>query len=161
MSRTDHEIRITPSVLDRLIDFEPKETKEAPKSRSRSLAELKQSVKRDLEWLLNTRNLAYEIPETLEEVQKSVLLYGLPDFTGFTPRNPNEHKRLVKSLENAIKFFEPRFLDVKISVEPISNVERVLKFKIEARLDVEPTPEPIVFDTVLQLGSGDFEVKEK
>ncbi|HRH43030.1 MAG TPA: type VI secretion system baseplate subunit TssE [Pyrinomonadaceae bacterium] len=161
MSRTDHEIRIIPSVLDRLIDFEPKETKEAPKSRSRSLAELKQSVKRDLEWLLNTRNLAYEIPETLEEVQKSVLLYGLPDFTGFTPRNPNENKRLIKSLENAIKFFEPRFLDVKISVEPISNVERVLKFKIEARLDVEPTPEPIVFDTVLQLGSGDFEVKEK
>ncbi|MBX7172997.1 MAG: type VI secretion system baseplate subunit TssE [Pyrinomonadaceae bacterium] len=161
MSRTDHEIRITPSVLDRLIDFEPKETKEAPKSRSRSLAELKLSVKRDLEWLLNTRHMAYEIPESLEETNKSVLLYGLPDFTGFTPRNPNEQKHLIKSLENAIKFFEPRFLDVKISVEPISNVERVLKFKIEARLDVEPTPEPIVFDTVLQLGSGDFEIKER
>lgn len=161
MARTDHEIRITPSVLDRLIDFEPKETKEAPKSRSRSLAELKQSVKRDLEWLLNTRHPAYDIPETLEEVSKSVLLYGLPDFTGFTPRNPNEQKRLTKALETAIKFFEPRFLDIKVSLEPVNNVDRLLKFKIEARLDVEPAPEPIVFDTVLQLGSGDFEIKER
>ena len=37
----------------------------------------------------------------------------------------------------------------------------MLKFRIEASLNVEPTPEPIAFDTVLQLGSGEFEVKEK
>jgi hypothetical protein len=43
MARTDNEIRITPSVLDRLLDFEPTESKEAPKSRSKSLRELKLS----------------------------------------------------------------------------------------------------------------------
>ncbi len=161
MARTDHEIRITPSILDRLLDFEPKQTQEAPKTRSRSLVDLKKSIKRDLEWLLNTRHLAYEIPETLEEVNKSVLKYGLPDFTGFTPRNSDSQKGLIKAVETAVKFFEPRFLDVKVSVEPISEIERVLRFKIEARIDVEPAPEPIVFDTVLQLGSGDFELVEK
>jgi predicted component of type VI protein secretion system len=34
----------------------------------------------------------------------------------------------------------------------------MLKFRIEATLDIEPTPEPVVFDTVLQLGSGNFAV---
>jgi hypothetical protein len=40
MSRIDNEIRITPSVLDRLLDFEPDVSREAPKSRSKSLRDL-------------------------------------------------------------------------------------------------------------------------
>lgn len=161
MSRTDNEIRITPSVLDRLLDFEPDMSREAPKSRSKSLRELKLSVRRDLEWLLNSRSFPEEIDERLEEVKKSVVVYGLPDITGISAKNHNEQKRLTKALENAIRIFEPRFLDLKVTLEPVSNIDRMLRFRIEARLNVEPSPEPIAFDTVLQLGSGEFEVTEK
>jgi type VI secretion system protein ImpF len=160
MARTDNEIRITPSVLDRLLDFEPDAKTESAKSRSKSLRELKQSVRRDLEWLLNTRQIAEEIPETLVELNKSVFAYGMPDITGTSAKNPAEQKRLIKRIETAVKNFEARFLDVKVTFEPINSVDRTIKFKIEARLDIEPTPEPIVFDTVLQLGSGGFAVKE-
>ncbi|MGI8787333.1 MAG: type VI secretion system baseplate subunit TssE [Pyrinomonadaceae bacterium] len=161
MARTDNEIRITPSVLDRLLDFEPKESKEAPKSRSKSLRELKQSVRRDLEWLLNTRSYPEDVDEGLEEALKSVVFFGLPDFTGVSAKSNVEQKRLTHALETAIKNFEPRFIDLKVTLEPISNVDRLLKFHIEARLDVDPAPEPIAFDTVLQLGSVGFSVKEK
>lgn len=161
MSRIDNEIRITPSVLDRLLDFEPDVSREAPKSRSKSLRELKLSVRRDLEWLLNSRSLPEEIDERLEEVKKSVVVYGLPDITGISAKSHIEQKRLTEALENAIKIFEPRFLNLKVTLEPVNNIDRMLKFRIEARLNVEPTPEPIAFDTVLQLGSGEFEVKEK
>jgi type VI secretion system protein ImpF len=160
IKRTENEVRITPPLLDRLLDFEPDVTHEAPKSRSKSLRELKMSVMRDLEWLLNTRRYIGEIDENLEEVNKSLALYGLPDFTGVGAKNPSEQKRLVKELETAIKLFEPRFMDLKITLEPPSNTERVLRFRIEARLRVEPTPEPVVFDTMLQLGSGEYKVKE-
>jgi type VI secretion system protein ImpF len=161
MARTDNEIRITPSVLDRLLDFEPGVSTEAPKSRSKSLRELKLSVRRDLEWLLNTRKFIQEIPENLEETQKSVAVYGLPDFTSATAKSPNEQKRLVKQIETALKTFEPRFLDLKVTLEPLNDLDRALKFRIDARLDVEPAPEPISFDTVFQLGSSEFSVKEK
>lgn len=161
MSRVDNEIRITPSVLDRLLDFEPDVSREAPKSRSKSLRELKLSVRRDLEWLLNSRSFPEEIDEQLEEVKKSVVVYGLPDITGISAKNHNEQRRLTKALENAIRIFEPRFLDLKVTLEPVSNIDRMLKFRIEAQLNIEPAPEPIAFDTVLQLGSGEFEVKEK
>lgn len=161
MSRIDNEIRITPSVLDRLLDFEPDVSREAPKSRSSSLRDLKLSVRRDLEWLLNSRAFSEEIDERLEEVKKSVVVYGLPDITGISAKSHIEQKRLTESLETAIRIFEPRFLNLKVTLEPVNNIDRMLKFRIEARLNVEPTPEPIAFDTVLQLGSGEFEVKEK
>lgn len=161
MARTEKEIRVTPSVLDRLIDFEPKSAHEAPKSHSNSLRELKQSVRRDLEWLLNTRSFIDDIDENLEEVRKSVIVFGLPDFTGLSAKSHSEQKRLSKAIETAIKTFEPRFLDLKVSLEPVSSVDRLLKFHIEASLDTEPTPEPIAFDTVLQPGSGEFEIQEK
>ena len=161
MARIDNEIRITPSVLDRLLDFEPDVSSEAPKSRSKSLRDLKTSVRRDLEWLLNTRRYIEDIPENLEETNKSVAIYGLPDFTGASAKGGAEKKRLIKQIETALKLFEPRFLDLKVTIEPVDNFERALKFRIDARLDVEPAPEPISFDTVFQLGSSEFSIKEK
>ena len=159
-NRFDNDVTVTPSVLDRLIDLDPRSSHESPRSRSNSLKELKQSVARDLEWLLNSRRTVVEIPETLEEVNNSLAVYGLPDVVGLDIENPNEQDRLVKAIENALAVFEPRFIAPKVTMEPISNVDRVLKFRIEATLDIEPTPEPVVFDTVLQMGSCDFVVKE-
>ncbi|MDQ3799487.1 MAG: type VI secretion system baseplate subunit TssE [Acidobacteriota bacterium] len=161
MARTDSEIRVTPSVLDRLLDFEPKSQQEAPKSRSRNLRELKQAVRRDLEWLLNTRCFPEGIDENLEEVFKSVVVYGLPDITGVSAKNHLEQKRLTRALETAVKIFESRLIDLKVTLEPVGSSDKSLRFRIEARLDIEPTPEPIAFDTILQLDSGDFEVSEK
>jgi type VI secretion system protein ImpF len=161
MSRKDHEYRLIPSVLDRLIDYEPKESKEAPKTLLRSLKEYKQFVKRDLEWLLNCRAYAGEVDENLEEVNKSVAVYGLPDITGISANSVQEQIRLTKTLEKIIEVFEPRFINVKVTLQPISNLDKSLRFHIQAQLDIEPAPEPIAFDTVLELGSGQFEIKEK
>ena len=136
-------------------------SKEPPRSQAQSLADLKKSVKRDLEWLLNTRHTPIEIPETLEELNESMAVYGLPDLTALSVKNPNEQNRLAKSIETALRVFEPRFINVKVSLEPINSTDRQLRFHIEAHLDIEPVPEPVSFDTVLQVGSGEFAVSEK
>jgi len=156
----DSEVRITPSILDRLLDFEPDLSTEAPKSRSKGLRELKQSVRRDLEWLLNTRHTADKIPEDLNELNHSLAVFGLPDFTGLSSRDSNDRKNLIKSIETALRLFEPRFINLKVTLEEVNQVERGVKFRIQASLRLEPAPEPIVFDTVLQVGTTDFDVKE-
>ena len=57
MARSQGNITVTLSVLDRLIDLEPKAAVEAPLTRSQSVRLLKAAVHRDLEWLLNTRRI--------------------------------------------------------------------------------------------------------
>ena len=154
-------VTITPSVLDRLIDLEPRERKEAPKSRSVSLREMKAAVRRDLEWLLNSRTFIDAADLSLEDAKNSGAVYGLPDITGMNAESPTEQKRMADALEHAIRIFEPRFLNPRITMDPPDPLERAIKFRIEAHLDVDPAPEPIVFDTVLQLGSGELAVSER
>jgi type VI secretion system protein ImpF len=84
----------------------------------------------------------------------------MPDITGVSVQSPFEQKRLVEAMETALRNFEPRFLDPRVTLEPVDSLDRQLRFRIEARLDVDPVPEPIAFDSVLQFGSG-FTVTEK
>jgi type VI secretion system protein ImpF len=158
MARIDEEVRIQLSVLDRLVDFEPQVTSEAPASRSKSLRQLKQALKRDLEWLLNTRR-TFSVPEELPDLAGSLLAYGLPDFSTMSVRNTEDQNDLVHALETTLKRFEPRLEDVVVSLAAASPLERALRFRIEGRLKVDPVPEPVTFDTTLLLGSGNFAVK--
>lgn len=160
MSRTDNEVRVTTSVLDRLIDYEPEISRESLASRSKNLRQLKQSVRRDLEWLLNTRQVA-RVPENLKEANNSVATFGLPDFTILNIDSADDQKLIKQEIEEAIKRFEQRLEGVIVSVEPVRSTDRVLRFRIDARLKVDPAPEPITFDTVLQLGSGEYQVQEQ
>lgn len=156
MRETD--LRITPSVLDRLIDLDPRSSKEAPKSRLSGLQDLKHSVRRDVEWLLNTRRFITEIDENMEEIKTSLGVYGLPDYTNLSIKNDTEQEMLTRSIEAALEIFEPRLLGVKVTLEPFSDNDKQLVFRIEAALNIDPSPEPVVFDTVLQAGSGEFQV---
>src|SRR5213593_5016065 len=99
MPRTDNELRITISVLDRLIDYEPEISREPIASRSKNLRELKQSVKRDLEWLLNTRQNATELPAELKETNNSVASFGLPDFSTFSTDSEEDQKQIKREIE--------------------------------------------------------------
>ena len=160
MSRFDNEVRVTIPVLDRLLDYEPEISHEPVASRSKSLRQFKQSVMRDLEWLLNTRQKVDGIPSDLTEVNRSVVAYGLPDFTTINHKNPADQNRIRRTIESAIAFFEPRLEDVIVTIESSSETQRLMRFRIDARLKVDPAPEPVTFDTTLQLTSGQYSLKE-
>ncbi|HMM33271.1 MAG TPA: type VI secretion system baseplate subunit TssE [Thermoanaerobaculia bacterium] len=158
MSRFDNEIRVHPSVLDRLIDYEPEYSREAPASRVKNLRILKQSVRRDLEWLLNTRATAV-VPPELKEVWSSIVVYGLPDISALSGRSPADKAKLRRAVERVLETFEPRLEGVVVTVDPEPGPGLSLKFRIDGRLKVDPAPEPVSFDTLLQIGSGEFRVK--
>jgi type VI secretion system protein ImpF len=161
MPRVDNEIRITPSVLDRLLDDRPEETREAPASRQTSLRLLKDSVRRDLEWLLNTRWDPGAPSPGQSEIGQSVAAFGLPDVAAVNVHTAEGREGLKQAVETAVRVFEPRLEGVRVALENVSQNERAVTFRIEAQLRVEPAPEPVVFDTMLQAGSGGFRVKER
>ena len=160
MPRPTPEFSVTLSVLDRLLDNEPKNTAEAQLTRAQSVRQLKESLRRDLEWLLNTRRIAFPPEDALRELNRSVYVYGLPDFTGYKMSTPAEQTRLLRRLEIAVKLFEPRLANIKVApVEAGLFTSRRLRLRIEGLLLIDPAPEHVTFDTVLELTSGHYEVQ--
>src|SRR5579863_4256058 len=155
MARGAGETTITISVLDRLIDMEPDNRLENPLSRAQSVRLLKNSVRRDLEWLLNTRRIADLPDEGLKEVSKSTYAYGLPDLSAISVGSSGDRNRLVRQMVAAVNLFEPRLANVRvILVETPDAGKKDVRMRIEAMLRMDPVPEPISFDTVIELKSG-------
>src|SRR5438552_1891999 len=113
MSRPQTDLDITLSVLDRLIDQDPKSSVEAAPPRAQSVRQLKTSLRRDLEWLLNSRRISPE-PESLRELNRSVYCYGLPDFSAYNISSAKDQNKLIRVLQIAVKLFEPRLANVRI-----------------------------------------------
>jgi type VI secretion system protein ImpF len=159
MARSQGDLTVTLSVLDRLIDREPKTSSEAPLTRSQSVRIMKAAVQRDLEWLLNTRRIFQEPDEGLKEVNRSVYVYGLPDFTTYAIASPADRAKLIRQLVTAIKTFEPRLLNPRlVPVEKDTGGIQQLHFRIEGLLAMDPAPEPVSFDTVVEVRSGACQV---
>ena len=160
MAQSSSDSVVTLSVLDRLIDEETRISSEAPLNRTRSVRILRDGVRRDLEWILNTRSIAIPPDAALRELNRSVYMFGLPDFTGYALASAGDQAKLVRQLQNALKLFEPRLAKVRlIPLDPSATPSRTFRFRIEALLLMDPTPEHISFDTVLQLTSGQYEVQ--
>jgi type VI secretion system protein ImpF len=158
MARRSHERGIKPSLLDRLIDDEPRNRAEAQDRRAHSLKELKDSVRRDLEALLNSRRSPAEPALTSKELWRSVYCYGLPDTTGMSMSSLEDQNRMMQLVAAVVTTFEPRLLNVSVTMEPASPSSRMLHFRIEAMLRTEPTPARVFFDTTLELISGEYQV---
>ena len=138
--RADVDIRVKQSVLDRLCDDEPDVKSERPLSRHQSIRALKASLIRDLGALLNTKRRETEVPEQFVELNQSLLTFGLPDFTALSLRDPHEQNRLRREVETR------------------GEVDSALRFRVDAQLKIEPEPEPVSFDTVLEADTSHFHV---
>jgi type VI secretion system protein ImpF len=160
MARPDDRQLLVPSLLDRLLDDDPAVSHETARSRHQVLRDLKQSVRRDLENLLNTRHSFLSWAPALGELNQSLLNYGLADFTSANLAAAGEREAFCRTLQGILRRCEPRFKSVTVRL--LSNaapLDRTLRFRIDAMLRVEPAPEPIVFDSMLEPASATFSVK--
>jgi type VI secretion system protein ImpF len=160
MARWEPEQTVTQSVLERLIDREPQESLEASPTRAQSVRQLKVSLRRDLEWLLNTRQTPEAVGTEFRELEHSLHNFGLPDVTSLSWDSARDRARLARIIEQTLDVFEPRLKGVKVVILGASpGAQHVMRFQIEGLLDMDPAPELISFDTVLQLSSGEYQVK--
>ena len=139
------------SILDRLIDLEPGVSHEPVQQRTVGLRQIKAAVVRDLENLLNTRRYILDPPAALSEVNSSLLVYGLGDFTSQNPRSPSVKQQLRQDIERTISKFEPRLRNVTVQFEAPNPNERNLRFRITGMLVVDPIMEPVTFDTLFDI----------
>jgi len=160
MARWEPEQTVTQSVLERLIDRDPATSSDASVTRAQSVRQLKASLRRDLEWLLNSRRTPDAVGGEFQELEQSLYNFGLPDVTSLSWDSVRDRARLARMIEQTLATFEPRLIKIQVvAVEATPGAHHVMRFQIEGMLDMDPTPEHISFDTVLQLSSGEYQVK--
>jgi type VI secretion system protein ImpF len=139
-----------PGLLDRLMGDGPHASAGGIVSRL-SIEQLKDSVARDLEALLNTRAaLSPEVLERYPECRDSIINYGLIDFAGFCLSSIDDRAAICASLKAAIERHERRLRNVSASLVMVEGSVNLLTFVIHATLEVHPTAEPVNFNAVLQ-----------
>jgi type VI secretion system protein ImpF len=160
MPRITPDQPLLPSVLDRLLDDDPGVTRDPPRSRHQVLRDLKQSVRRDLEDLLNARRRCSPFPPELAELHHSLVSYGLPDVAGAQFGSAEGRDLFRDLLEAVIRRWEPRFKTVTVTLlDGADATDRAVRFRIDALLHADPAPEPVVFDSSVEPTTGGVEVR--
>lgn len=161
MARIRAQQPVLPSLLDRLIDDDPEHVLETVKPTATLLDELRQSIRRDLENLLNTRIFQQVDLERHPELEKSVLQYGLPDFSTVLMGSEEHRENFRLCILETINRFETRLRRVDVALSQRGEAyERTLYLKITAVLMVEPDPIPMLFDSRIHAMDRMLKLKE-
>ena len=74
--------------------------------------------------------------------------------------SPDVAVQLRRHVEEVVELFEPRLSDIRVTTSEAEDLGgRRLRFVIDALLRMEPSPEQVQFDTVLEVSSGKFQVR--
>lgn len=161
------------SVLDRLIGADKVRTGGSdegrrPRTWGESVNLLEQNVLRDVEALLNTRQISEPATPPHHLLSESIYNYGLVDIASLSADSAMTAHEIRRYIKETIERFEPRLVNVEV-VDPDDDEpdlksqgrSRTVRFRVEATLRTEPDPEHVEFDTILELASKRFEVTKE
>ena len=137
-------------LFDRLVDSADWEDEQHLRILNQN--QLRASVRRELGRLLNTR---CSIPlHRLGEEERSVINYGIPDFSSLSPHNADDHALIASIVGQTITAFEPRLRQVRVEVGPARGADSALWLYISAELAVGMFAEPVSFPVTLNSKNG-------
>jgi type VI secretion system protein ImpF len=161
----------TPSLIDRLSNDEPdfydatdvdaggKLRRQASKAKSReAVKRYENSVRRDLEWLLNSRRVKDDRLERYPQLQKSVFCYGIPDLNSEDPSRTHDRDELLHNMEDAVALFDRRLRDVSIEFGAPMLGSHLLHFQIAGVVMMDPVPAEVAFQSSLDPTNGECKV---
>jgi type VI secretion system protein ImpF len=147
------------SVLDRLLGEDAGTKTDARASGATYLTDLQAGLRRDIEALLNTHQYCKNLPRELTELPLSLLEYGVPQFLGLSAASPEAREQFRASVEALLRRFEPRLEKLRVTLlEKTDSRDRTLRFRIDAHMRVDPEPEPVSFNSVLESAVRRFSV---
>jgi len=153
--------RLQPSLLDRLTDKAPGETKESARERVIDIRRLRDIIQRDLGWLLNTaNNESFIDPELYPHAARSTLNFGVSDISGKIMGN-TAIREMENTVKTAIYNLEPRIiagtLDVR-SGRDEDGPQSLITFDIRAELWASPVPVEMYLRTHLDMADGSISI---
>jgi len=166
--------RLQPSLLDRLIDADPKQKAEGADARALTRQQLRAAVLRDLSWLFNAtrdepdpaatgRDAEIALWQAHEQARRSVLNYGMPAFAGSTLASLDT-ATIEASIEATIRNFEPRIDPATLKVE-VRTGERdashnLMQIVIRGHMWAQPVPLELLLAADMDVETGHAQVRE-
>jgi type VI secretion system protein ImpF len=150
---------LLPVLLDRLTDLHPDNRNEAMQERTMTKASYRQSVLRDISWLLNTTNAESETDLTgADGVRTSVVNFGVLALSG-RHLVDDDLDAVQAAIKRAIRTFEPRVLPdtLQVKILPAEDGYRThnqLTMEIRGQLWSEPYPIDLLLRSRVDLESG-------
>ena len=137
-------------LFDRLVDLDRKTSREVRPFRTLTRGQLLESVRREVENLLNTR---CHLPMAeLNTLPPTTLTYGASDLCWVSPVSDADHQILADSLVLTIQAFEPRLREVAVSVDRYDPLAGAMYLNISGVLHTEHLSEPVAFPVVVTTG---------
>ena len=150
--------RLQPSLLDRLTDEAPEQRTETRQHRVIDLGQLREIIKRDLSWLLNTNSIEGTFDASLHpNVARSVLNYGVVEVAGEYSTEAKA-EMIRKSIIKAITIHEPRIIPGTTAVEmrrEEKTSQAIVSFDIHADMWAQPVPIELYLRSKVDITSGE------
>jgi len=141
-------------LFDRLTDHNPKVREESTVFVTLNKQQLLESIRQEVENLLNTR-----CPLTLEaykalgpdhRIYGMPALFGLSDASSMDGENKTTWYKSAQLIENAIRIFEPRLVDVTVRMRRFDTNTQMLYVDIAGQYKIGKCIEHITFPIVMQ-----------
>jgi len=155
---------VLPCFLDRLTDRYPKAKTESIKHRVVSMVDYKNSILRDLSFLLNSNSHMQnkEFDDNFY-AKKSVLNYGITPISG-SSISDDKRKEIEKNIKNTIANYESRIrqesLEVKLVGSNESNGNCTIELIISGELLPLITYEKMYIKTIIDIETGIYRLRE-
>jgi type VI secretion system protein ImpF len=172
MAELTSQDRLQPSLLDRLIDHDPRQSREPIEARVLSRQQLRAAVLRDLTWLFNAtrqepeaaseRKAELKLWQQAEFARQSVLNFGMPAFAGVT-LSSMDSSVIERAVAETIRRFEPRIdpdsLGVTMKVDA-ENHHNTVQLTIRGRMWSQPVPLELLLAADVDIETGTTRVRD-
>lgn len=157
--------RLQPSLLDRLTDDHPHEKSEGRDARVIDIRRLREIIRRDLAWLLNTANLDSQIDADLyPNVRRSVVNYGINPVAGDSSTS-RRAEAIRSAIKRAVELFEPRIregsIDVRLREDGDESRVTSIFFDIHADMWAQPMPLELYLQSEVDLTTGHVSLEQR
>ena len=163
--------RLQPSLLDRLTDHHPLQSRETVEERVLSRQQLRAAILRDLSWLFNairpepepesTRSNDLDLWRRNRHASDSVLNFGMPAFAGST-KSSLDRRAMEAAVKQAIIRFEPRIdarsLSVTIEIDPKRH-HNTLQLTVRGDMWAQPVPLELLMAADVDLETGNTHLR--
>lgn len=153
--------QISSPLLQRLTDLAPGEVHQNDNARYINYQTLRQDIRQHLEQILNTRLNFFDTFSEDNACSRSILTYGISDFSGQYYSIKKHQHVLCQQIERTLSHFEPRLQQISVQLIDHDDVlNRQFRFRINGVVHLKPEPVQTTFESDLDIVRYQFSLEE-